>query len=130
MNSIEIYSQNNPAHVWRNYIYDLDSGSDIAKYVARERYAWPGGYELYAITDDGGCLCHDCCRTEFELILWSVKNDCSDGWKVVAMQSTAMDEGLVQCDHCNKGINIQCEDCFEYYDTVEELYAHMDDCHV
>lgn len=101
-NLIEIYSSNNPANHWRNYVYDLSIGSDIAKYVAREMYAWPGGYELYAITDDGGVLCHNCCRTEFYNIKTAYP---ADGWSVIAMQSTAIDSDHVYCDHCNKTIN-------------------------
>lgn len=104
-NLIEIYSSNNPANVWRNYTYDMTVGSDIAKYVAREKYAFPGGCELYVITDDGAALCHDCCRKEFISIKWSCVNNCNDGWNVIAIDSTAMC-GIdpVYCDHCNKTI--------------------------
>ena len=98
---LEVYSSNNKANVWRNYVYDMDNGADIAKYVARTKYAWPGGYELYAITDDGGVLCHECCRTEFCNIATAYDGD---GWKVTACTSTAMDEEHVYCDHCNKTI--------------------------
>ena len=76
---IENYSRDNPGKVWRTYSYDMDNCADIAKYVARTRYAFPGGYELYAITDDGGLLCHDCCKTEFHQIASSYEGD---GWRV------------------------------------------------
>lgn len=99
-NIIEVYSNNNQANLWRNYIYDMDKGVDIAKYVARTKYAFPGGYELYAITDDGGVLCHDCCRSQFEYIVYSCGND---GWKVVAVDSTVnCDMEDLHCDHCSK----------------------------
>jgi len=115
------YSNANIAKVWRNYTYDMMLPSGIAKYVARTKYAFPGGYEIYAVTDDGGILCFNCCRTEFSLIAHS---DPSDGWHVSAATSTAMDESWVTCDHCHKDIHIMCEDCFEQYDTVAELHNH------
>jgi hypothetical protein len=105
MNTIETYSSNNPAKVWRNYTYDLDVGSDIAKYVAREHYAWPGGYELFVITDDGGLLCFDCCRSEFTQIIWDEVNDCSTGWRVTAMDSMASYDEPHHCDHCSRVIS-------------------------
>lgn len=30
------------------------------KQFVRSRFAWPGGYEIYAVTSDGGALCHAC----------------------------------------------------------------------
>ena len=118
---LEVYSSNNQANVWRNYSYDMTVGSDIAKYIARTKYAFPGGYELYAITDDGAVLCHNCCKTEFVNIKTAYPGD---GWNVVAVQTTAWDESLVECDHCHNAIHIQCEACFEVYDTVAELHNH------
>lgn len=39
-----------------------------AKRVARERFAWPGGYELFSVMDDGGIVCNTCTRKEFRCI--------------------------------------------------------------
>lgn len=65
--------------------------------IVREPYAWPGGYERWAITDDGGVLCPRCCKTELE----SIRNATpGDGWFVVAESSTAEQDGPVVCDHC------------------------------
>lgn len=36
-----------------------------ARFVRRERYAWPGGYELALIMSDGALLCADCVRENF-----------------------------------------------------------------
>ena len=47
--------------------------------MARERYAWPGGYALALVTTDGGILCPDCVRAEY--------------W-----------EGPELCDHCGASI--------------------------
>ena len=87
---------------WRMQRYDLECGADIARYVARERYAWPGGYELFAIADDSGVLCNDCCRTEYALI---ARSNPRDGWRIIAIDSTAdCDTDDVICDHCGRTI--------------------------
>ena len=115
--SIERHPNNDTRLPWRVFTYDMDIGSDIAKYVAREMFAWPGGYELYAITDDGVVLCHNCCRTEF----YNIR---TDGWNIVAMQSTAEDESHVYCDHCDKDIHCECETCHDTFDDRHKLFAH------
>jgi predicted nucleic-acid-binding Zn-ribbon protein len=91
-----------PITIWRDYSYDLTKCADIARYVAREKYAFPGGYELFAVTDDGGVLCHRCCKSEYYLIRTSYKGD---GWHVEAMSSTAeVDDDALYCDHCGYAV--------------------------
>jgi len=87
------------------------------KRVIRDKYAWPGGYELFGLTSDGGILCVDCMRKEWRQIVWSIKNNVSDGWKVVGVDSDAqleprefiegnLDEySLSNCDGCGKILN-------------------------
>ena len=65
--------------------------------TARTRYAWPGGYELYAVTDDGGTLCAPCVVTEWDTITAS---DPGDGWYIVAWDHTGNTDDGVTCDHC------------------------------
>jgi hypothetical protein len=67
----------------------------------RAKFAWPGGYELFFITSDGGCLCMDCARKEYRQISWSIRNNCSDGWKVTGTECSANCDGPLNCDHCN-----------------------------
>ena len=75
--------------------------SPIAASIARDPFAWPGGYERFAITDDGACLCHKCCKAEYAQI---VAAQPGDGWHVVAQSSAAETDGLTVCDHCNEVI--------------------------
>ena len=88
--------------IWRNDRYDLSSGPDMARYVARMRYAWPGGYEMFAITSDGSILCHNCCYSEYYYIRTA---DINDGWDVVAISSAQETEEPEYCSHCNKKID-------------------------
>ncbi len=65
-------------------------------------YAWPGGYDHYFVTSDGGCLCHTCADAERRNIVDSVATKCDDGWRVVALDATCNTDSEVRCDHCSK----------------------------
>mgnify|MGYP000673876777 CR=1 FL=1 len=81
----------------------IDSLSDYRRAVRIGPYAWPGGYDVFAITSDGGTLCHDCYATnERTNVVWSIANKCNDGWRVVAVDATCNVDGEVRCDHCNR----------------------------
>lgn len=63
-------------------------------------YAWPGGYPRFAITDDGGALCKNCCAAEDD----SIDNAySSDGWYITALDVNWEDTTLT-CDHCSVAI--------------------------
>lgn len=79
------------------------SNSDLKKYV-RNVYAWPGGYEVYAITSDGGCLCMACVRANWRSVVWSRLHRVSDGWQVVAVECDSNLDSAVFCDRCGKAI--------------------------
>lgn len=70
-----------------------------ARYVRRERYAWPGGYPLALITTDGGLLCADCVTDNFSNIAWAHRNGCSDGWRPGGL-FVACESSEHACDHC------------------------------
>lgn len=77
----------------------------LVKRVARDRYAWPGGYELFAITSDGGTLCNDCCRKEFRNIAHSTIGNYRDGWQCEAIDATCNIDSELNCDHCGRTIH-------------------------
>jgi len=74
-----------------------------AEFVASQRFAWPGGYELFAVTDDGGVLCADCCRTEAERIRDAIPGD---GWFVVGSDHIGRAEDAERCDHCDRVMEV------------------------
>lgn len=63
-------------------------------------YAWPGGYPVYYITDDGGTLCPDCARMAEREGLTGTPGD---GWDIVAADVNWEDPDLA-CDHCYERI--------------------------
>jgi hypothetical protein len=72
----------------------------LADQLARSPFAWPGGYPLFAVTSDGGCLCHHCCQVERESIGTTTG---SDGWCVVGIDANWENPSLC-CDHCSERI--------------------------
>lgn len=101
MRTIEVQRPATAAFLlWRTLRYDLSRSRDMARYVARTRYAL-GGYTLYAVTTDGACLCFECCRTEYAYI---ARSDGRDGWTVAAIGNGADLEEPAYCDHCNAKI--------------------------
>ena len=66
-------------------------------------YAWPGGYPMYFITDDGGALSFDTVRAELRSVIDSIRNQISDGWRVVACDVNWEDTTLYD-DHTGERI--------------------------
>ena len=70
------------------------------KNFARNGYAWPGGYPLFALCKDGGYLCKECVKNEFKTILDSTIKHNADDWDVVAVDVNWEDSSMY-CDHCS-----------------------------
>ena len=68
--------------------------------LAKNPYAWPGGYPLFAITSDGAALCRHCARAERACIGTTTG---SDGWCVVAIDANWENPELF-CVHCSSRI--------------------------
>lgn len=85
-------------------VRDVANDNAALKAAIRQHYAWPGGYELFGICNDGGILCCGCMREEYHQIAYSRKHKINDGWRVVAIGCAAEYDSLIQCDHCNKTI--------------------------
>lgn len=66
-------------------------------------YAWPGGYPLFFICDDGGTLCCKCARTEAYEVMRSIASDANDGWRVVG-QDVNWEDANLHCDNCGSRI--------------------------
>jgi hypothetical protein len=69
--------------------------------VRREwtKYAWPGGYPIFYIVKDGGCLCADCSNGNMDKTLDPDDQD----WYIMACDINWEDPTLY-CDNCAKFI--------------------------
>lgn len=64
------------------------------------KWAWPGGYPVYHLTDDMETMCADCCNDSTNPIH---EDKPDDGWRIVASGINWEDETM-RCVHCNKPI--------------------------
>lgn len=76
------------------------SRKEMTQAIAREQYAWPGGYMLLGVTDDGELLCSRCIRENYREIRWSQRHKASDGWNVLGWTHTGQEDGPIVCAHC------------------------------
>ncbi len=76
-------------------------------------YAWPGGYPVYYITEDGGILCPACARmAEDETLSVVDENGWTDPqWHIIGVDVNWEDSSLY-CDHC--------------YERITSAYAEED----
>lgn len=83
------------------------------KATMRVKYAWPGGYEIVYVTNDGALLCDKCVRKNFRSIIDDIKQPVGSGsgWRVVASTYEAVsadcarevsEDLLSYCDQCGK----------------------------
>jgi len=71
----------------------------------RVPFTFPGSYDILLFTSDGGTLCNKCATENVRSVLWSIRNRCDDGWRVVACDADCnFDE--VTCDHCGKQFGV------------------------
>ncbi len=77
--------------------------ADLKDAIRNGPWAWPGGYPIYFITDDGAALSFQTVKKEFRRIASSVKNKDNDGWRVVAADINWEDTELYD-DHTGKKI--------------------------
>lgn len=66
-------------------------------------HAWPGGYPLYFITDDGGALNFQTVKANLRSVCSSIRDKCGDGWRVVAVAINFEDNELTD-SHTGKAI--------------------------
>jgi len=62
-----------------------------------------GSLRLVATVDDGELLCSDCVRSEFRQIIEAIRDDCDNGWNVVAVETDDLVENQF-CAHCENPI--------------------------
>ena len=91
-------------HIQRERIYKP------IRTVARERYAWPGGYPLALLMDDGELICAKCTRGNYRLILTSTRDNDRDGW-------TARGLLILEGTHEDHDNDTRCANC--YHDILK-----------
>lgn len=63
-------------------------------------YAWPGGYPIYYVMNDGEALCPPCANDPKNPIHFDGD---ADGWRIDG-QDVNWEDAQLYCSHCNKRI--------------------------
>ena len=66
-------------------------------------YAWPGGYPMFLLMEDGEAMHIKCAEENRACIVDSIDNDLNNGWKPAAVDVNWEDDKLVCCQ-CGKEI--------------------------
>jgi hypothetical protein len=77
---------------------------DAIAYFKENRYAWPGGYPMAAVMDDGELLCHECFIDSSNPVHMGGE---ADGWRVegaIVLEGDEEDHGDCHCAHCGRDI--------------------------
>ena len=73
------------------------------KSFARSKFAWPGGYPLFAVCTDGAALCHQCTLDNYREILTATKTGDRNGWAIEAI-TVNWEDDMCFCEHCGERI--------------------------
>lgn len=103
---------NDARRILAELTFELDARADIERQVGKDAdgcwwpaYAWPGGYSIAYITDDGDELCAACMDEQDNPVHFSGMND---GWKVVGFIAYGATSDYpasdAECVHCHSVI--------------------------
>lgn len=81
----------------------IRSISDFRRAVRNGPYAWPGGYPLYWLMDDGMSCAFDVAKTERRNMLEALCNKARNGWCPIALEVN-WEDGNMYCAHTGKRI--------------------------
>lgn len=87
----------------------IDSGLKLRATLRAGPYAWPGGYPLYLVMNDGDALCFDCGRKEFKCIARDMRDGLGNGWTVAGTDINWADQNCY-CSQCGGHIAPAYED--------------------
>jgi hypothetical protein len=80
---------------------EINKGPELCASLRAGAFVFPGGYEISYITDDGALLCSHCVRENLDCVIWSIRHECNDGWKVIGSEIIYRD---AHCDHCDHNL--------------------------
>lgn len=83
-------------------LYSEIQDAQALRACIRERYAL--SYDTAFVTNCGACLCHACVKENYRNVSWSIRNKCSDGWRVSSLIIECETDRPVYCDNCGKNI--------------------------
>jgi hypothetical protein len=88
---------------YQRTISRIETVADLKATLRAGQYAWPGGYPLYFICDDGAAISFDSVKENLAQVIYAIQHGLRDGWRVVGCEINYEDDDLV-CEHSGKPI--------------------------
>ena len=82
---------------------DIVTGRQLRAALRHGDSTFPGCYPLYFVTSDGCALSFESVRENLAAVLWSIRHDVNDGWRVSGVDVNYEDPELA-CEHSGKPI--------------------------
>jgi hypothetical protein len=77
----------------------ITTGAELRATLRAGAYAWPGGYPLFFVTDDGCALSFASVRANLRQCIRSIREGWrGDGWRIVGCEINYEDPNL-RCEH-------------------------------
>ena len=95
---------------YARHVSRIETGADLRACLRAGPYAWPGGYPVYFFTSDGSALSFDAVRDNLSSVIWSIRNQVCDDWRVIGLDvcygdGSPEDPETVWCDHTGEPIS-------------------------
>ena len=88
----------------------MASTTGFKNFIRAGSHTFPGGYPVFMIAEDGGCLCYNCAKENAKLIIESTRDESASDWYYIASDINWEYRDLI-CDNCNGRIeSAYCED--------------------
>ena len=84
---------------------NIETANQLKPSIRAGEYASLGAYRLFFITSDGASLSFASVRENFCAVLDSVKTECAEGWRVVAITGEHETDETVFWDHSGEQIS-------------------------
>ena len=82
---------------------NIKTTSDLKNAIRSGAYTFPGCYPLFFITSDGAALSFDSVKKNLRSVLWSIKNEVNDGWRIIGCDAN-WEDGELTCEHSGERI--------------------------
>jgi hypothetical protein len=89
--------------VYERHHSRIDTVAELKATLRAGAYAWPGGYPLYFIADDGAALSFDSVKENLPQIISAIRHGLRGGWRVVGCRINYEDNDLT-CEHSGESI--------------------------
>lgn len=96
------WAENPLREEYARHYASIRTGRELCATLRAGEYTFPGGYRLAFITDDGAILSFDAVRDNLYQVIYSIRHNINDGWRVIGTFIVDNSDDAVYCDHTSE----------------------------